>query len=91
MQQGYVVDNASQHLVTKWVPGAPKIKFVRIQLPRGWQPVGTFRCEKCGYLESYADPEFATRYDYRFSLGDLFIAITLIAIVLGIVVIVARS
>jgi hypothetical protein len=91
MKQGFIVDYANGHWVNKWAPGTPKKSFVRFLWPRQWMPVGTFRCDNCGYLESYADPEYAARYDHRFSLRDLFIAITLIAIVLGIVVIVARS
>jgi hypothetical protein len=64
MVQGFIVDfTAGGKLVNNWVEGAPEKSF--------WQgtnvpaekcvPVGTFRCSACGFLESYARPEFKAR------------------------------
>ena len=60
MEEGFLLDNTDAGRVqTKWVQGAPeesrwgigvKLK-ARLQLP-----ISTFRCTKCGYLESYAAP-----------------------------------
>ncbi len=65
MVQGFIVDfhAGGKRLVSNWVEGAPEASF--------WQstkvpvekciPVGTYRCSKCGFLESYARPEFAAK------------------------------
>lgn len=63
MAQGFVADfdhGGSRH-VASWVEGAPHKKFwVGTEIPAGKSiPIGTFRCEKCGFLESFARPEFA--------------------------------
>lgn len=60
MEEGFLLDSTdSSRVQTKWVQGPPeesrwgmgvKLKG-RIQLP-----ISTFRCTKCGYLESYAAP-----------------------------------
>ncbi len=43
--------------------GAPQKSFwAGTKLPEEKQiPVGTFRCSRCGFLESYARPEFSAR------------------------------
>jgi hypothetical protein len=63
MVQGFVVDwsQGGGRRVSSWVEGAPAAAF--------WHgthvdedkciPIGVFRCAGCGYLESYARPEFA--------------------------------
>ena len=62
MVQGFTFEHDGwQRIVSTWVEGAPEKSF--------WQsakvpadkcvPVGTFRCSACGFLESYARPEFA--------------------------------
>jgi hypothetical protein len=75
--------------VSKWVPGAPiKSLLFKTWVPRNALPIGTFRCDSCGYLESYADLAFASKR--QFSLRDLFIAMTLVAVVLGALVTILR-
>jgi uncharacterized cupin superfamily protein len=61
MKQGFIVDNSHQgRFVSTWVPGKPQVSFwMRTKLPDGSLPIGTFHCTACGYLESYARPEFA--------------------------------
>ncbi len=62
MVQGFIVDRTDVGVaVSSWFEGAPKSSF--------WSgtkapdvnriPIGTFRCSACGFLESYARPEFA--------------------------------
>jgi hypothetical protein len=47
--------------VSTWVEGAPEKSFWHgANVPADKRvPVGTFRCSACGFLESYARPEFA--------------------------------
>jgi hypothetical protein len=64
MEQGFIADSTEGgSLVSKWVAGPPvksiwtgtkvtEADFIRI---------GTFRCKECGFLESYARPEFAAK------------------------------
>jgi len=61
MEQGYVLDNTyGARLVSHWSAGAPRKSFwAGTKSPEGEVlPIGTFRCSACGYLESYARPEF---------------------------------
>jgi hypothetical protein len=61
MAQGFIADFArSQTVVPTWVEGAPQKSFwTGTKVPRDkCTPVGSFRCATCGYLESYARPEF---------------------------------
>ena len=64
MVRGFIFERqGANRLVSTWVEGAPEKSF--------WQgtkvpaekcvPVGTFRCSACGFLESYARPEFAAQ------------------------------
>jgi hypothetical protein len=57
MEPGFVLDETrNQHAVATWIEGAPESSFwMGIKL-RGKQrlPVTTYRCRRCGYLESYA-------------------------------------
>ncbi len=64
MVQGFVFESEGpRRMVSTWVEGAPEKSF--------WQgakvpaekcvPVSTFRCPACGFLESYARPEFAAK------------------------------
>jgi hypothetical protein len=63
MNQGFIVDHGDSTFtrhVSHWVAGAPRKSFWT-----GTQGVfddkiaiGVFRCVECGYLESYARPEF---------------------------------
>ena len=90
MEQGFTVDMGAGDMllgtrhVSKWARGAPlKSLLFKTFVPRDWRPVGTFRCESCGYLESYAGHEFASKPQRQFSLRSLFIVVTVVALVLG--------
>jgi hypothetical protein len=64
MVLGFVVDfSHAQAVVSSWVEGSPEKSFwTGTKVPAEKRiPIGTFRCTKCGYLESYARPEFASR------------------------------
>ena len=65
MVQGFIFDREHQGLrrVINWVEGAPEKYFWTVtKVPaEKCVPVGTFRCSVCGFLESYARPEFAAR------------------------------
>jgi len=97
MAQGFVVDMGTGDMslgprhVSKWAPGAPVKSFLfKTKVPGNSLPIGTFKCATCGYLESYASPEFASKSQRQFSLRALFIAVTLIAVVLGALVTIIR-
>ena len=59
MAEGFVLDQTyGANLQAKWVEGPPTPSFwtgVKMK-GRELHPVVTFRCEGCGYLESYAAP-----------------------------------
>lgn len=61
MDQGFVVDNSHLGLgVSHWAQGLPRWSFwTGIKKPQEQLPIRTFRCSVCGYLESYARPDFA--------------------------------
>jgi hypothetical protein len=64
MQQGFVLDNTyGARVVSQWAAGAPQKSFwTGTRLPdEKLIPIGTFRCASCGFLESYARPEFAAQ------------------------------
>ena len=65
MVQGFIFDRADggQCRVINWVEGAPDKAFWTVtKIPEEkCVPVGTFRCSVCGFLESYARPEFAAK------------------------------
>jgi len=57
MTQGFVLDRDSYggHRVRKWVEGAPLKGFFGLKIGKRQQlEVQTWRCTRCGYLESYA-------------------------------------
>lgn len=58
MQRGFVLDNTDQaaYAQARWVPGEPKKSFwTGLKVPKGAAiPIVTLRCERCGFLESYA-------------------------------------
>jgi predicted Zn-ribbon and HTH transcriptional regulator len=59
MEEGFVLDNAhAARLQSEWVQGAPEEGwFGNVKLKGRLQlSIATFRCPKCGYLESYAPP-----------------------------------
>lgn len=58
MQRGFVLDGRdnNRRAVSEWVEGAPEKSFwtgLRIG-QRRVLPVTTYRCDRCGLLESYA-------------------------------------
>ena len=64
MIQGFIADFADMGQnanVSTWVEGAPQLSFwYGTKTPPAKRlPVGTYRCSACGYLESYARPDFA--------------------------------
>jgi hypothetical protein len=60
MLPGYLLDgrHADRRHATEWVAGAPEKSFWMGLKIKGRQvlPVTVFRCERCGFLESYAAP-----------------------------------
>jgi len=64
MEPGFVIDqNYGAMVVSQWAAGAPLKSFWSgTKLPEEKLiPIGTYRCSSCGYLESYARPEFAAK------------------------------
>ena len=65
MVQGFTFESEGpKRMVSTWVEGAPDRSFWHsgAKVPaEKCVPVGTFRCSECGFLESYARPEFAPR------------------------------
>ncbi len=63
MTQGFVADfhQGGTRRVSSWVEGAPEKSFWHGTTVPAFTsvPIGTFRCTMCGFLESYARPEFA--------------------------------
>jgi hypothetical protein len=63
MVQGFIPDYAPgfSKYVTSWVEGSPKrssITYTRVPIGGG-VPIAAFRCKGCGYLQFYADENFA--------------------------------
>ena len=63
MEQGFVLDNTyGARIVSHWGAGPPEKSFwFGTKLAHELIPIGTFRCTSCGFLESYARPEFAAK------------------------------
>jgi hypothetical protein len=65
MVHGFIFDRADGggRRVINWVEGAPhKAFWTNTSVPaEKCVPIGTFRCSMCGFLESYARPEFAAK------------------------------
>ena len=67
MVQGFIVDLTVSKFcrVTNWCEGAPgKPTWFGTNVPVQAEkciPVCTFRCSICGFLESYAKPEFSAK------------------------------
>ena len=64
MCQGFVPDYTyGAFFVGCWHAGQPKKSFwtnTKVSHGEG-VPIGAFRCEKCGFLEFYADRKFAAK------------------------------
>jgi len=56
MEEGFILDQAHGVLhVPTWIKGKPERSFWSgLKTDRDQYKVQTFRCPKCGYLESYA-------------------------------------
>jgi hypothetical protein len=56
MEEGFLLDSTYGRLQSEWVEGAPEQSgWTGIKLKGKKQlPLVTFRCARCGYLESYA-------------------------------------
>lgn len=63
MVRGFLIDNTGQgQYVQHWAEGQAQKSFWKGTTFSGEaMPVGAFRCKSCGYLESYAGPEFAAQ------------------------------
>jgi|WetSurMetagenome_2_1015567.scaffolds.fasta_scaffold228910_2 hypothetical protein len=64
MVQGFVPDlTYGGQLVPKWHEGRPQKSFWTVTKGAADEgvPMGAFRCAKCGYLEFFADPQFAAQ------------------------------
>jgi hypothetical protein len=62
--QGFSVEYIiSYGMVGFWVEGEPKKSWQGAKVPSLGQciPIALFRCADCGFLESYARPEFAMK------------------------------
>jgi hypothetical protein len=96
MEQGFVVDQGPGFIATAlhvstWAAGRPRKSWFRdTHLTGRSLPIGTFRCPQCGFLESYARPEFRSTYPTQFSLRQLLWLITVVAVVLGMVTALVR-
>lgn len=57
MKEGFLVDSSHQAVrVGHWAEGAPEYWFLRVLRMKGRRklPIRSFRCLRCGFLESYA-------------------------------------
>ncbi len=59
MERGFVVDHTDRstgYAAPEWAEGAPELSFwTGVKMGnKERHPVETFRCQRCGYLESYA-------------------------------------
>lgn len=58
-EKGFLIDRGDMHLITEstWASGEPNRSFWRgivVQKDQRTLPVSTYRCTRCGLLESYA-------------------------------------
>lgn len=60
MEPGYILDKADYNMPTspEWIEGNPEKSFWTGLKTKGRErhAVMTYRCERCGFLESYAGP-----------------------------------
>jgi len=64
MVRGFLFESEGpKRMVSTWVEGAPKKSWLGgTKVPKETCiPVATFRCSGCGFLESYAQPEFGAQ------------------------------
>jgi hypothetical protein len=55
--QGYVVEGIHEGVaLSMWIIGQPTSDlFTRLKLTDAKMPIGTFRCQSCGYLEPISE------------------------------------
>ena len=60
IERGFSADYHEDIALHSWMRGTPKQNwFGNVKLSqKDMIPIATFRCTKCGFLESYARPEF---------------------------------
>ena len=61
MEEGFVLDQTyGANLQAQWIEGSPTPSFwTGVKMSgRERHPVTTFRCGRCGYLESFAPPSY---------------------------------
>ena len=60
MQEGFIPDtNSGMNFINSWVEGSPEkslLRGVKVEGKRQYR-ISVFRCDHCGYLESYARVE----------------------------------
>ena len=63
MVQGFIIDQTFGGVhISYWFEGAPRKSWTGTKIDKGAiVPVAVYRCESCGYLESYAHDDFAPR------------------------------
>ena len=64
MVQGFIMDcTYGARLVSQWAEGPPQKSFWGVTKRPADKPIpiGTIRCNSCGFLESYAREEFASQ------------------------------
>ena len=64
MESGFVLDETYGGVgQSNWTEGEPKKSFWTTTKARPAEgvPIGAFRCQKCGFLEFYADAKFAAQ------------------------------
>jgi hypothetical protein len=58
MREGYILEvgHANARSAAKWIAGVPERSFFLGTKVKGKEqhPIQSFRCAKCGFLESYA-------------------------------------
>jgi hypothetical protein len=60
---GFSVEFGGPPQVASWVEGEPEKAWLGTKVPPRSEhiPIAMLRCSGCGYLESYARPEFAAK------------------------------
>ena len=64
MVRGFCVDHSQAvRMLPAWLEGIPKRSFFGfVKVTYKQIPIAVFRCSECGYLESYARPEFKLQF-----------------------------
>ncbi|WP_188053017.1 MULTISPECIES: hypothetical protein [unclassified Sphingosinithalassobacter] len=55
MTEGVIIDNSyGEKKVSAWAEGRPEKRWYGLKFPKKVREITSFRCNRCGYLESYA-------------------------------------